>query len=117
MTPAAIWLGLGAALMSYGNAQALTSWHQGKGGMIAGIAWGSYFVLVILGASPLQGVLHEIVMALNVFNPLAYYGISSHNNDVQALFKFDDTVKTAILFTIGIAGCAIGTFGWKRMEI
>jgi hypothetical protein len=117
MASGAVWLGLATAFMSYGNVQALTAWHQGKGGMIAGIAAGSYFVLVILGGAPLQGILHNLVMTLNIFNPLAYLGISSHNNEAQALFKFNDDVKVAIMFVIGVAGCAIGVFGWKRMEI
>jgi hypothetical protein len=117
LASAAVWLGLGTAFMCYGNVQALTAWNQGRGGMIAGITWGSYFVLALLGTAPLQGILHNVVMALNVLNPLAYYGITSHNNDMQAVFKFDDTIKVFVVFAIGIIGCAIGVFGWKRMEI
>jgi hypothetical protein len=89
--------------------------------MVAGIAWGSYFVLVVLAIVPLSSVLHGIVMALNVLNPLAYYGISSseHGGDFssRALFTLAGSVKVAIVFGLGIVGCAIGTFGWKRMEI
>jgi hypothetical protein len=118
MVPAAIWLGLGTAFMTYGNAQALTAWHQGKGGMVAGIAGGTYFVLIILAAAiPPTQLLHAIVMALNVLNPLAYFGTSSHNNEMQPLFVFQDSFKVAVVFAIGIAGLVIATFGWKRMEI
>jgi hypothetical protein len=121
MVSAAVELGLGTALMCYGNAQAFTAWHQAKGGMVAGCAWGSYFVLVILALVPLSSVLHGIVMALNVLNPLAYYGISSSQHDgdfsSRALFTLDASAKVAIVFALGIAGCAIGAFGWKRMEI
>jgi hypothetical protein len=56
-------------------------------------------------------------MALNVLNPLAYFGTSSHNNEMQPLFVFQDSFKVAVVFAIGIAGLVIATFGWKRMEI
>jgi hypothetical protein len=112
-------LGICAALMAYGNVQAATAWHRGRGGMIAGILWGAYFVLLVLAVTPISPALKDIVVALDTLNPLAYYGLDIHGSNVSSnsLFQLDMTVKTWIVLAIGIAGCAIGTFGWKRMEI
>jgi hypothetical protein len=58
-------------------------------------------------------------MFLNVFNPLAYYGLNIDHNSVtnNSLFTLSIWLRIAILFAIGLAGCAFATVAWKRMEI
>jgi hypothetical protein len=115
--PDTIVLASCTVLMCYANTQALTSWQQGKGGMIAGMLLGSYFLLALLSKFPLTPVLHGTVYALNFLNPLAYYGASSENTQVHTAITLDSSLKVALEFTIAVIGLAIGTFGWKRMEI
>ncbi|HMD01912.1 MAG TPA: hypothetical protein VKG44_03000 [Candidatus Baltobacteraceae bacterium] len=112
-------LGLGMALMWYGLAQAATAWRHGRGGMIAGLSWPAFLVLLVLASAPLPALLHGIVIALNVLNPLAYFGISSHNGnvDVESVFPFSLNGRIAIVYALGLAGCALAVFGWKRLEV
>ena len=106
--------------MAYGNVQALTAWNLNRGGTIAGILWGSYLILLILSVVPLPPLFHGIVSTLDIVNPYAYFGtISVHGSEAtsSAMFGFSAWVRAAIVFAFAIAGCAIATFSWKRMEI
>ncbi len=112
-------VGLGAAFMAYGNAQAATAWVLGRGGMIAGILFASYLVVIILSIAPLPPILHQIVSTLCIFDPNAYFALTIHNTtvDTQSIFALGIWYRVAIVFGFGIVGCALATFGWKRMEI
>jgi hypothetical protein len=113
--------GLGAAVMWYGVLQALTSWNRLKGGLFIGISWATFTITAPLyGVTELGPIFHAFMVAVNFLNPLAYYTSCSMNGDtvtVNSLLGLGTGSIIALTWTLGIAGLAIATFGWKRVEV
>lgn len=116
--------GLGAALMAYALAQALTSWLAIGGGVIKGVAFAACAALVGLGTARLPSPYGSIVWGLNYLNPFAYfvpiYIDDKHGPIVLEFLRFipfDVGMKIACVWLLAAAYMAIATYGWKRLEI
>jgi hypothetical protein len=122
-----VTLGLGVAFMWYGLLQAATSSLKGRGGVIVGLSWPVFIGLVGLSHLGLPPALHAIVMFLNVFDPMAYLTslLSSSSGGAArtgsfapaALFALDPWIRAGIIWTFGVAACAVAAISWKRLEV
>jgi hypothetical protein len=120
-------IGLGVAIMWYGLMQALSSWQRGgRGGMIIGLSWAAAFVLASLAEATAGGglpLLHSLVIALDVVNPLAYFssyalsGYGAHVSPVLPQALAGTTMRELATWSIGIVCCAAAVAGWKRLEV
>jgi hypothetical protein len=122
-TGAIIALGLGVSFMWFALVQAVSAGVRGRGGIVIGISWAYFTILVGLShAGFLPTAAHEIVMLLNILNPLAYMNsLTSHGDTLSAsvpntIFALDPWQSAAIVWTLGVAACAVATFNWKRLE-
>jgi hypothetical protein len=119
--PYILVLGLGVAVMWYGMLQAITSGLRFGGGMFIGIGWGvCFFLLALHGVTALGPAFHALITGLNFLNPLAYFtsfGITGENVTTTSLNVISDPFRVIIPWTIGIVGCAIAIFSWKRVEV
>jgi hypothetical protein len=113
--------GTGAALMWYGLLQALTSWNRLKGGLITGITWATFLiVLPLYEVTQLGPIFHTMLAGINYLNPLAYYTACSLDGQTVAVLSqlgFGTGQVIAFTWTLGIAGLAIATYGWKQVEV
>jgi hypothetical protein len=118
-------LTFGIAFMWYGLLQGLTSWHVRRGGIVVGLSWAlAAFVLPGLTALTMHSPgLHEVVMALNLLNPLAYLSSSSAHIHIgvstggPSLIPHDVWVRAAMTWGFGVLGCLAAIVGWKRLEV
>ncbi len=113
-------LGLGMGFMWYGLVQGATAWRRGGGGMAIGISWGLFIALLVAAYATRPGALHEIALVLNVINPLAYMTairISGQETSMASLFHTNIWTRAGIEWAFGVAGCAVATLGWKRLEV
>jgi|HubBroStandDraft_6_1064221.scaffolds.fasta_scaffold478421_2 ABC-type transport system involved in multi-copper enzyme maturation permease subunit len=116
-------LGLGIAFMWYGLLQAASSRYVGNGGIFVGVSWALFGILIGLSQTP-PGLLHNIIMTVNILNPLAYMtGISVSDSGGKltstavSLFHGEPWARALMAWAIGLAGCAVATLGWKRLEV
>ena len=70
----ALALGMGAAVMWYAMISVVAARLPGRGGMIAGLSWAVFFVLIILTAAPFPPLFHAVFTALDYLNPIAWLG-------------------------------------------
>jgi ribose/xylose/arabinose/galactoside ABC-type transport system permease subunit len=118
-------LTLGVAFMWYGLLQAMTSWQVGRGGMIIGLSWAAAaFVLPALIALTMGNPgLHQVALALNLLNPLAYLSSGSAHVHVgisapgPTLIPQDPWVRAAMTWSFGIVGSLVAIAAWKRLEV
>jgi hypothetical protein len=122
MTPLLFVFGIGVTLMWYGSLQAATAWYSGKGGVIVGLSWPAFFILLVLGSYEGFGpIVHALVVALDYINPLVYFAslmsdANGHANNATAL-GLPLQVRVLVVYVLGAAGCAIAVFSWKRIEV
>jgi hypothetical protein len=116
-------LGLGVAFMWYALVQAVSAGLRARGGIVIGLSWAYFTILVGLAhATFLPGFVHEVIMLLNLLNPLAYMNsLTSHGDSLtttvpNSIFALDAWLRAAIVWAIGIAACLVATFNWKRLE-
>lgn len=116
--PRAGWiaaLGIGAAFMWSGLLQLATCWTVGRGGAAIGIGWGLAWALLGLAHMP-PSSFHSIVMALNTFNPLAYFTTLT-SNEAASVFALDIAARVAVVWGIGLAASLGAIFMWRRLEV
>ena len=114
--PSIIVLAFGCAVMWYGLVVLLTILLPGRGNAIAGASWA--YVLIVPGLSqiPFPPALHQVMLALNYLNPLAYLG-SFGSSGSRTLLAGTPTAHLIAAWLIGIAAIAIGTRLWTIREV
>ncbi len=114
-------LGLGIAFMWFGVLQAATASLRFSGGLMAGLSWAFFVVLLFLPRATILGPLvHELVLVLNLVNPLAYFSdITGLRNNVTvgSIFALSVATRAAIVWAIALAAGAIAILTWKRLEV
>jgi len=118
-------IGLGTAFMWYGLVQALTSWQRGRGGMAVGLSWAAAFLVLSFAEAThfVPGPLHQILLAADVLNPLAYFssyslsGYGAHASPVLPQVFAGTEMRSILTWSIGFLGCAGAVGGWKRLEV
>ncbi len=107
-------VGLGFAFALYGVVRALGT-AFGRGGLIAGMSWAIGSVLVLLGALPLPWVLHDLAIAVNFLNPLAYLaGLGGGNSNSVLPLSFEGRLICEWLLVL--VATATSVVAWNRLE-
>ncbi|MBC5824721.1 MAG: hypothetical protein GIW99_02580 [Candidatus Eremiobacteraeota bacterium] len=120
---AATLLGFGVALSWYAVSQAASASLRSKGRAVSGFAWPVAFALIALSFAPLQTMLHEVVLALNFLNPLAYlstvavttndHGTSAASGGVLPLTLSARIIGVYLLAAVGLIAALAQ---WRRLE-
>ena len=114
---------LALPLMWYGVVEVTTSWNGVRGGAAAGMSWAVFWGLLILRAivDGLPAPLPQVVAALNLLNPLAYFTTKQGYSITLAAagthtIPLPYSVQTILAYCIFVGGCIVATYAWKRME-
>ncbi|MGP6158028.1 MAG: hypothetical protein ACLPYS_11100 [Vulcanimicrobiaceae bacterium] len=113
---------LGSAFMWYALLQAASSWYAGRAaGVAQGVSWAAFTLLLSLGKTPDFGPLfHDVVLALNFLNPLAYVDsftvLQSAVVTENVILPLSLDMRLLAVWSIGLTACAIAVAGWKRLE-
>lgn len=102
----------GCTLMWYALCLVAASRVPDRAGLIAGLSWGAFIVLIILIALPLPPALHALTIALNYLNPLAYFG---HNNTAEVLSGYP-MLTAFVPWLIAIAALVTAVRLWSTRE-
>jgi hypothetical protein len=111
-TTATLIEAFGCTLMWYALCLVAASRIPDRAGMIAGLSWGAFIVLIIMIALPLPPVLHALVILVNYLNPLAYF---SHDNTVKVLGGYP-MLTAFIPWLIAIAALVTAIRLWSTRE-
>jgi hypothetical protein len=114
--PDGLALGLGTMVMWYGLLLAASARFPGRGGMIAGLSWGVVFVLAVMGQLPLPWLIHDLVVALNYFNPAEYISGAGSSSHAQHLVALTGIWRTIVPWCIGIVATVAGVRLWSTRE-
>jgi hypothetical protein len=115
--------GLAVPFMWYGLVEVATSWNGARARAMIGVSWAVFWVLAILDALNLPGILGKLFVVLNIFNPMAYLPQShAQNVDFQVgvlgltplPFTFNE--QTVLVYAIFVVSCIAAIYAWKRME-
>jgi hypothetical protein len=116
-------LGLGVAFMWYALVQAVAAGLKGRGGTVVGLSWATFTILVALShATFLPPAVHDLIMLLNVLNPLAYMNSLTTHGDAtsvlkpNSIFALDAWVRAGIVWAIALIASGVAIFNWKRLE-
>ena len=122
-TNASIVRYLALPLMWYAVVEVATSWNAVRGGAAAGISWAVFWGLLILRAVVIDfpAPLPQVVAALNLLNPLAYFTTKQGYSITLAAagthtIPLPYSVQTILAYFIFVAGCVVAAYAWKRME-
>jgi hypothetical protein len=118
------WSGLllsaGVAFAYYGVVRAITVNVPGRAGAIAGASWVVGYILVLLGALQLPAALHDIVMAINYFNPLAYLNGVHENGSgtttMTGIIPLGVPARTALVWLLAIVSSGLAITFYRRAE-
>jgi hypothetical protein len=113
--------GFGAAFMWYALLQAVTAMRVSGGGLILGLSWPFFLLALGMYNFDLFGpIFHAAVAAVDLLNPLAYFGFSSHSDEnvqLTNIFGFSPATCIAITWSVAVAACGVAIAGWKRLEV
>jgi hypothetical protein len=111
-------LGVGTVVLWYGLIVALSARFPGRGGMIAGLTWGAFFILAALWALPLPWLIHDLVTGLNYLSPLAYISASAGDasNHGHHAITLSDPWLAIVPWCIGIVMLVAGVRLWSTRE-
>lgn len=111
---------LGFAIMWYAIVQGVSARLQFSGGAIVGISWPVFMIGASLEGARFPAPWHEILTAINLFNPMAYLSGThvSANGDVvlQSFIGFDPAVRVALMYGISLLALSVAVTTWRRME-
>jgi len=114
---------LAVPLMWYGLVEVATSWNGARARAMIGVSWALFWMLALLDAFSLPGILGKLLVVLNIFNPMAYLPQThAENVDFQVgvlglpplPLTFNE--QTALVYTIFVVSCIVAIYAWKRME-
>jgi hypothetical protein len=109
-----VLLVLGAAVMWYGLVVLVTTLLPGRGAAIAGGSWGYALIVPGLAHIPFPPLLHQVMVALNYLNPMAYLGQGSGSRELIAGSGEQHVIA---VWLIGLAAVAIATQVWTKREV
>jgi hypothetical protein len=113
-------LGFGAALMWFGLVQAATAGYRGSGGIVAGLSWPVFGVLAGLRSAEWLGpMVHGLIVALDVFNPLVVLAtVGSENLGSGAPPDgLGPAVRIGLTYAIAAGACGLAILSWQRREV
>jgi hypothetical protein len=110
----AVLLVFGAAVMWYGLVVLVTTLLPGRGAAIAGGSWGYALIVPGLARIPFPPLLHQVIVALNYLNPMAYLSQGSGARELIAGSGEQHMIAT---WLIGLAALAIATQIWTKREV
>jgi hypothetical protein len=108
-------LGLGFAFALYAVVRVLGTTF-GHGGLFAGLIWGVGFLLVGLASLHLPWLLHDLVVALNFVNPIAYLESFDANESARSVLPLSfqgRLIGEWLLVIVAVAGSVVA---WNRLE-
>ena len=105
----------GVAVMWYGLVVLVTTLLPGRGNAIAGASWGYALVVPALTAIPFPPLLHNVTVALNYVNPMAYIG--SQGSSSHPIIAGTVEQHAIAAWLIGLAALAIATQLWTKREV
>ncbi|MDB5070162.1 MAG: hypothetical protein JWM87_1273 [Candidatus Eremiobacteraeota bacterium] len=106
-------LGVGAALMWYALISLVAARLPGRGGLIAGLSWAAFIVIIAVREAPFPLPLHALIYALNYIDPLAYIGATGTD---QPLLPLAQPVRIAMVYAIAIVALAGSVRLWSTRE-
>ncbi len=118
-------VGFGLALAWYGVVQALSASRKSKSGAVSGFVWPVAFALIAIALlTPHGSPLHEVAVALNFVNPLAYLSSASMSvGSTNWNFVGSDLVlplsilgRIIGLYVLAAVGMLAAVLQWKRLE-
>jgi len=106
----------GSAVMWYGLVVLVTTLLPGRGNAIAGASWA--YVLIVPGLTqiPFPTAIHQVTVALNFLNPLAYIG-SVGASRADSAIPGSESAHIIAVWLIGLAAIAIATRLWTTREV
>jgi hypothetical protein len=116
IVPSAV-VGLGAPFMYYGILQGATAWLRGGAGAIVGLSWPLFIITANSGTPPFGPLFNALLALVRFFNPLEYLGAAITRAVVPTVTTESLGAIVASVWLIGIAGCALATFEWRRLEV
>ncbi len=108
-------LGLGFAFALYAVVRVLGTTF-GHGGLFAGLIWAVGFLLVGLASFHLPWLLHDIVVALNFVNPIAYLESFDSNNSAKSILPLSFEGRLIGEWLLVIVAAAGSVVAWNRLE-
>src|ERR1700686_4944976 len=88
------------------------------------IIWAAAGVVLalLMAATARSAGLHEVIMVLNLLNPLAYLSSSAHvqigvDAGAPTLIPHDVWTRAAMTWGFGLFGSLAAIVGWKRLEV
>ncbi len=108
---------IGAPFMYYGLLQGATAWSRGGAGAIIGLSWPLFLVTANPGVPPFGPVFNALLAFVRFLNPLEYLGGAITRVVMPAVTTEPLAAIVASVWIIGIAGCALATFEWRRLEV
>jgi hypothetical protein len=115
---AASWFGLilayGSVLAWYAIVQAVSCDRDAAGWAVAGV-WVAAFALNFLAALPLGPGLHALLVAINVVNPLTYFGTVPFEATGAPTPSL--VAHAFAIYVVAAAAAFVALFRWQRVEI
>jgi len=116
--PLAAVFAIGASVMLYGVLQAATAWARGSTALIVGFAWPVFVIASIPGTPPFGPIAGGVLAIVRFLDPLVYLRTASAYVALPLGLGAGPLVTaTVTVWAIGIAGCALATFEWRRLEV
>lgn len=113
--PTFMVLAFGCAVMWYGLVLLLSTFFPGHGARIVGASWAYVFIVPGLSQIPFPAPIHQIMVALNYVNPLAYFG-NQGSQHVQSVLVGTLEQHTVATWVIGIVAAGIAARIWTVRE-
>jgi len=109
-------------LMWYGLIEVASSWRGKRAQSFAGLSWAVFWALIILDALNFPGPAGAVIVALNLFNPMAYLPQQHSSNFTVGVtgapaFPLSFNEQTLLAYFIFFASCIVAIYAWKRMEV
>lgn len=115
------FVALGAPFMCYGILQCATAWSRGGAGAIVGLSWPLFVLCAIPGTPPFGPIVNALVTLVRNLDPLVYLGAAmTHLTSPAVVANSHVASFTSLVATVwlaGLAGCALATFEWRRLEV
>jgi hypothetical protein len=108
-------LGLGFAFALYAVVRALGTIF-GHGGLFAGLIWAFGLLLVGLSSLHLPWLLHDLVVALNFVNPIAYLESFDTNDAAKSVLPLSFEGRLIGEWLLVIVAAAGSVVAWNRLE-
>jgi len=106
----------GGAFAYYGLVRAASQAFPERPSAIAGASWPILLGLAAMHAAPIPTALHDIIVALNFLNPLAYFGRVESNGSDTGLLPLAGPLRIACLWLLAVVYGAVAVVLYRRAE-